>query len=136
MIDEKTVRAELQNIQKYFEAKMDMTIGDGKLKMACWARTCRDALELLKKQEPRVMTLEETGKADISWLEVKDMNRVMPCRIRYSDGWFIKLFEGSPERFAESEYGTELRCWTSRPTGEQRKAVAWDERFSAVCGRS
>lgn len=52
MIDEKTVRAELQNIQKYFEAKMDMTIGDGKLKMACWARTCRDALELLEAQQP------------------------------------------------------------------------------------
>lgn len=59
MIDEKMVRAELQNIQKYFDAKMDMTIGDGKLKKACWARTCRDALELLEARGTQKTTKED-----------------------------------------------------------------------------
>ena len=29
-------------------------------------------------------------------------------------------------RRTESRYGKSWRCWTSRPTDEQRKAVKWD----------
>lgn len=98
-----------------------------RLSPRCWTTLAHDALALLKAQEPRMMTLDEATKADVCWLEVKDMDRVMPCRIRYSNGYFIKLFEGSPERIGSDEYGTELRCWTSRPTDEQRKAAKWEK---------
>lgn len=83
--------------------------------------------ELSLMQVARVMTLEDAAKSDVCWMELKDLDRVMPCRIRwYYNSYFIKLFEGAPERFAEDEYGTELRCWTKRPTDEQREAVKWN----------
>ena len=122
MIDEKTIRAELRNIQKYFEAKMDMTIGNGKLKMACWARTCRDALELLKKQEPRVMTPQ-----DFDGNPMKDQYGNLPCWLESRE----PLVASNWCRWNEDDFIRPImrnfRPWTSRPTDEQRKAVAWDE---------
>lgn len=97
----------------------------------------RDALTLIRQQREmiaeleaaqmaRVMSLEDAAKSDVCWLEIKDLDRVMPCRIRwYYNSYFIKLFEGAPERFAEAEYGTGLRCWTQRPTDEQREVTPW-----------
>ena len=97
-----------------------------------------DALALIRQQQARiekleaaqmamVMSLEDAAKSDVCWMEDKDMDQVMPCRIRWHyNSYFIKLFVGSPERFAEKDYGTEFRCWTQRPTDEQRKAAKWE----------
>lgn len=52
MTDKKIIAAELQHIQTYFEAKADMSIGNGKMKLLSWANAVRDAQELLKEQEP------------------------------------------------------------------------------------
>ena len=52
MTDKKIIAAEMQNIQTYFECKADMSIGNGKMKLLSWANAVRDALELLKEQEP------------------------------------------------------------------------------------
>jgi formylmethanofuran dehydrogenase subunit B len=57
MTDKKMLEAELQHIQSYFEAKANMSIGDGKMKLLSWANAVRDALELLKEKEPRLLTL-------------------------------------------------------------------------------
>ena len=62
-----------------------------------------DIIALLKEKEPRVMTLEEMQKiASIRdgaiWLEA-------------GAGW----------------YGKTWRCWTSRPTDEQREAAPWQQ---------
>lgn len=98
MIDEKIIRAELQNIQKYFEAKMDMTIGDGKLKMACWARTCHDALELLKEQQPAAdavpvvrckdcMFYNTSGRPDgLGWCETSRIYNIVRDDFYCGDG--------------------------------------------------
>ena len=106
--------------------------------LECTSELAHDALALISHlderikelslmQTARIMTLEEAAKSDVCWLEIRDMDRVMPCRIRwYYNSYFIKLFEGAPERFTEAEYGTELRCWTKRPTDEQREAVPWN----------
>lgn len=103
----------------------------------CGLEVPSDALALIRQQQARiaeleaaqmarVMSLKDAEKSDVCWLEIKDMDRVMPCRIRwYYNSYFIKLFEGAPERFTEAEYGTELRCWTKRPTDEQREATPW-----------
>lgn len=90
-----------------------------------------DALELLKSREPRVMTLEETKAFgwDYCYLEElrlpgKEYRAVCgdyaltcitwPCttsmRIQHGDGNYNKTW----------------RCWTEKPTEEQRKAVEWD----------
>lgn len=92
-----------------------------------------DALALLKEQEPRVLTLEEirSGTMEVAWIEDADKAEVIPGI------WFRLSNEGGDEAVdihirdgfvgARLEvYGKLWRCWTSRPTDEQRKAVKWD----------
>lgn len=49
--DRDLIKAELQNLQKLLEAKADMSIGAGKMKMLSFANACSGALELLKERE-------------------------------------------------------------------------------------
>lgn len=92
-----------------------------------------DALSLLKEQEPRVMTVEEirSGTAEVVWLEDADKPNVIPGI------WFRLSNEGGDESVdihvmdgfigARLEvYGKLWRCWSARPTEEQRKAVKWE----------
>lgn len=72
----------------------------------------KDALELLKEQEPRVLTLEEAKKAEVCWLEQRGYE---PYATDDADTW-------NPEI-----YGKAYRCWSLKPTDEQRKAVKWDD---------
>lgn len=51
MTDRELIKAELQNLQKILEAKADMCIGNGKVKLLSFANVCSGALELLKEQE-------------------------------------------------------------------------------------
>lgn len=87
-----------------------------------------DALSLLKAQEPRVMTLEEVAK----WIDIPDESKD-PIFVEYGrkmkfghSGWRTQFFGFSP-KFHAKIYGVELRCWTARPTDEQREAVKWNE---------
>lgn len=52
MTDRDLIKAELQNLQKILEAKADMCIGAGKMKLLSFANACSGALELLKEREP------------------------------------------------------------------------------------
>ena len=92
----------------------------------------KDALELLKAQEPRVLTLEEVHEMawDYCYLEeevIKD--KVLQI---YSGKYRIKCITwpsiaSCVLTFGDNAYGKRWRCWTSRPTDEQRKAVKWDD---------
>ena len=90
----------------------------------------------LKAQGPRVMTLEEviTSKpGTVVWLEDFDKPDVI-------SGLFKRLFiytkvidflivkeEVNNEVTADLDvYGSEWRCWTSRPTYEQREVTPWN----------
>lgn len=68
-------------------------------------------LELLKEQEPRVLTLEEAKKAEVCWLEQRGYE---PYVTDDADTW-------NPEI-----YGKAYRCWSAKPTDEQRKAEKWE----------
>lgn len=91
-----------------------------------------DIISLLKAQGPRVMTLEEVrDKADHMYLEKhsKTGSDLYGCAIRGDwDGYGIELLMGEYDTARErwSDYGKTWRCWTSRPTDEQREAVKWD----------
>lgn len=96
------------------------------------------ALALLREQEARVMTLEEVinakDKTDV-WLD--EPNCVVVAAT--ISNWVglknhaVTCFYGiehtaSEERdYMNNNYNKKWRCWTSRPTEEQRKAVKWDE---------
>ena len=99
----------------------------------CDRQAFKDALALLKEQEPQVLKLEEvealpyghvlieTDKSgSLRWLDA-----LLFCKNANFSFDFITL-EGRA-RLLGTEYNREWRCWTSRPTDEQREAVKWDE---------
>ena len=105
---------------------------DDDLDMFCLALLHCDVLALLKAQEPRVMTLGQVrDEADHMYLEKhsKTGSDLYGCAIRGDwDGYGIELlmseYDTARERW--SDYGERWRCWTSRPTDEQREAIPWN----------
>lgn len=89
-------------------------------KLTCYLPVLhREALELLKAQEPRVMTLEEF---DAHW-------KIPPQeRPPIWEEWKIDNGKGKWKLYgrATGGYGKLWRCWTSRPTDEQREATPWE----------
>lgn len=104
--------------------------------MAC--NTINDAIDILKVQEPHVMTLEDLQRTQENeapvWLESRGT-------WHGRKGFWIFVYEITPKKkvmrynaahmcecgwLGLGAYKKIWRCWTSRPTDEQRKAVAWD----------
>lgn len=85
----------------------------------------------LKALQPRLMTLEEAKKRDISYVELRAEDYILPCIVGSpGDGDVIQVkpqLEGFNRIFPRRDYyGKYWRCWTSRPTEEQREAVKWE----------
>ena len=93
----------------------------------------------LKAEEPRVLTLDEIGKELKMplWKETKSANKYL------YNGWVLaydiqkgKGITGTRLGMSEpsgrvvwyrlDDYGKTWRCWTSRPTDEQREAEPWN----------
>ena len=87
---------------------------------------------LLKEQEPRVMTLEEVKAFgwDYCYLEEERLpgneyrmfcgDYALTC-ITWPCVTSIRIQHG------DNNYGKKWRCWTAKPTDEQRKAVKWND---------
>ena len=90
-----------------------------------------DALKMLKDQEPRVLTLEEVrDEYEVVWLETKYLS---PTVCLFDNGesnvdWLYFVF-GLDDSYGESVhlYGKNWRCWSAKPTDEQREVVPWTE---------
>lgn len=86
---------------------------------SCTTYLMRDALALLKAQQPRVMTLDE-------WISAQEPadGECMCYEIkgRGLRSMLVKALDGT--RYL---YGKAFRVWTVRPTDAQRKAVKWDD---------
>lgn len=99
----------------------------------CVDALLEDALALLKAQEPRVMTWEEAqsnaNEEPFIIVEVRDsMGTEIDYGVLVGDSY--EMSEGSlltvcDFGFLKKDYGKRFRCWTSRPTDEQREAVKW-----------
>ena len=92
----------------------------------CVNRLKMDALELLKAQEPKVMTVQNWEVDHIEkipvWIEWSESAKGECADNGKVDGWAIL----SVDEFADVLcFGG--RCWTARPTDEQRKMVKWDD---------
>ena len=93
----------------------------------CKRKLILDALELLKAQEPRVMTLEEAKSVEgYAWLECCD-TPILRVSL-FHDGYYIAPFEESfrVDLMNWSDYNKGWRYWTSCPTKEQMEAVKWE----------
>ena len=100
----------------------------------------KDALELLKEQEPRVLTLYELRTAEdciepvflemnaeretpdvFSWRTVK---HIVPLN---DEDIYVLDNVGFSSALYSEYYGITWRCWNKRPTHEQQKEAKWDE---------
>ena len=78
-----------------------------------------DIVELQKKHEPHVLTTSEIESSEVVWFEARTSLYVEPMLTRGK-----KFADESAPWF---QYGRDWRCWSSRPTDEQREAVKWDD---------
>lgn len=103
----------------------------------CPENLMRDALALLKAQEPRVMTLEEVidnSELRVVWVERRNgdiyAGIYVKCR-KTVGGAFAIYFEfyrvPNNGMFSISNYGKSFRCWTSRPTDKQMEVTKWND---------
>ena len=101
----------------------------------CEGMLMRDALTLLKAQEPRVLTLEEVKQHNNQdgcvWFEQPTYNAVAAF-VRKED-FEIEVISpyilGEPINhgyWSNSNYGKTWRCWSSRPTDAEREATPWE----------
>ena len=121
----------LKEIAEYFRGCRSNASFASKAENHFWElqNAASEAAELLKAQEPRVMTLKEIVSAECVWVEYATSGNIiiaLPWNIELTDDTYN--FIGMPNCFVEfrSLYGKEWRCWTFRPTDEQREAVKWD----------
>lgn len=89
-----------------------------------------DFIELcIANDEPRVMTLEEVEEGQAYWLEMRGIaSEYAICEMNdHGDSAFLDFTVQHGDKTLESVgYGKRFRCWTSRPTDEQRKATSWE----------
>lgn len=100
----------------------------------CKRDCAKDALALLKAQEPRVLSvadiIDEHITPDIIWVERRHENDI--CAGVWQIDHYEMALEGVIDDLGEEiaerpdAYNTLWRCWTARPTDEQREAVPWE----------
>jgi hypothetical protein len=95
------------------------------------ADTVRDAIALLKAQEPRVMTLEEVKafEWDYCYLEQerqpgKEYRMIMGDYALTCITW--PCITSMRIEYGDSSYGVKWRCWTSRPDEKRRSETPWN----------
>lgn len=98
-----------------------------------------DTLELLKEQEPRVLTLDEVENQKQSgglWLDSRDndwtpmavlLYEVDKKKVTFMSRIGLKFYANKDRTGQYGNYGTDWRCWSSKPTDEQREGTPWQE---------
>ena len=131
MIDREKVIKELEILRDICNAKSNIAIGKGKVAWAGYANAADDAIALLKEQEPRVMKLEDVKAFgwDYCYLEEERLpgneyravcgDYALTC-ITWPCVTSMRIQHG------DESYGKKWRCWSAKPTDEQRQAVKWE----------
>lgn len=84
--------------------------------------------DLLKAHVMTPEEVEKVGQGDIIWEELRCNNECIPLMRERNDFYFPhKAYLYLGEIIDCDDYGRNYRCWTSRPTDEQREAVKWDD---------
>jgi hypothetical protein len=132
----------LKEIAEYFRGCRNNASFASKAENHFWElqNAASEAVSLLKAQEPRVMTLDEVIKHyslppvvldDLEWQE-DYLQDIEPLYFDFPvEDSFAVHWRGYQEvwKYLEdwkASYGQKWRCWTSRPTDEQMKAVKWE----------
>lgn len=99
--------------------------------LSCSSFLAADALAFLKEQEPRVMTLDEVydlHRGDCMFVEIRDGIECNALMLYACENYYVDFRSADYKIIGKdtSLYQKQWRCWTSRPTEEQRKAVPWE----------
>lgn len=133
MIDRDKVISRLQIIRTWAEVgkNYDGIQGEGCLRdIVDWID---DALELLKEQEPRALTFEEMDslankrEETVVYLERRWDTSIYGAIAGHCNGVLPNLSCIGTMRNVIQQYNQTWRCWSSKPTQEQREAVPWTE---------
>lgn len=94
----------------------------------------------MKDAEPRVLTIEEVAcKPHKEWLwfeenvygHIEESAMVCAQIYAFGDSWIAVDVPSQTHdetiKFDNEYYGKTWRCWSSRPTDEQREATPWTE---------
>lgn len=93
----------------------------------CTEQLKNDLLVLLNEQEPRVMILEEVLGGDECWFEyINGSCGYADVYMQDNKTAIIYRTNMRPGEVLITDYMKKWRCWSYRPTDEQRKAVNWD----------
>ena len=90
---------------------------------------------LLTAQQPRVLTLEEALglDEDLCWIEInvdgadRNFGRWNDLYVAPDGISIVSEWAGQKNYLDAERYGKTWRCWTAKPTDEQRKATPWNE---------
>lgn len=121
----------LQSGAEWVERIRQISDEENSRHIAAFIDAIQYAIALLKAQEPRVMTLEEVkalpSETDV-WLDEFCsiiVAATISCTL-YGNAYFYgKEHADYGVDYKLIDYGKEWRCWTSRPTEEQREAEPW-----------
>lgn len=107
-----------------------------------YIRDLIDAEPTIRPDEPRVMTLDEVVEhfslppvfVDDPDAQEDYYEDIQPLYFEYpyqeKDTWYVHWRgHAQSQRYLDERrhaYNMEWRCWTARPTDEQRKAAKWD----------
>lgn len=100
--------------------------------LGCIYALHKDALALLKEQEARVMTLEEVKAFDWDYCYLEE-ERLPGNEYRAVCGDYALTCITWPcvtsmrTQHGDENYGMKWRCWSAKPTDEQRRSVKWDD---------
>lgn len=100
----------------------------------CQNHMFSDVLELLKAQEPMVMTADEMrllNSGDVVYLEDNDKPNVIAgifqrVNMLITHACFITI-NGLILPDVKDDYGKRWRCWNKKPTDKQRQNTPWKE---------
>lgn len=101
----------------------------------------KGAIELLKAQEPHVLTFDEirqmknmpvweeskNGKVYVGWVLVYDIQNGMGIKGINDERLGMTRPDGHVSWWHVCDYGRTWRCWSARPTEEQRREEPWQE---------
>ena len=125
MTDSKMVVAQLT-------ADMDVAKLTGESLVHITRETVMDVLKLLKEQEAKLLTLEEVKAFDWDYCYLEE-ERLPGKDYRMVCGDYALTCITWPSiasmriQHGDENYGKKWRCWSHRPTDEQREVVKWDE---------
>lgn len=97
----------------------------------CRAQLTADVLSLLKEQEARVMTMSEVKAFDWDYCYLEE-ERLPGKEYRAVCGDYALTCITWPcvtsmrIQHGDESYGRKWRCWSAKPTDEQRKTVKWE----------